>query len=184
MANVVAVVAAGTQLTLLESDGASKIGAINQWVRVRTPQGQEGFAAAWYLESVPVATPTPVTEPVPVPVSEPPVSTSTPETPSTTPTPSVPSTPAAPVEPPKGEKKEDKLTVVVSSAVGTSGLRLRKTASKGGALIAVLKAGTRLTVLEPAQKAKAKIGKPNQWLSVRGPSNQRGYVGAEYVMLP
>jgi hypothetical protein len=109
------------------------------------------------------------------------MSTSTAETPSTTTTPSTPSTPVAPS---KEEKKEDKLTVVVSNAVGTSGLRLRKTASKGGALIMVLKAGTRLTVLEPAQKAKAKIGKPNQWLYIRGPSNQRGYVGAEYVSLP
>jgi hypothetical protein len=111
-------------------------------------------------------------------VSEPPVSTSPPETPSTTPI------PAAPAEPPTEEKKDDKLIVVVSSAVGTSGLRLRKTASKGGTLIAILKAGTRLTMLEPARKAKAKIGKANQWLYVRGPNNQRGYVGAEYVTLP
>jgi hypothetical protein len=184
MANIVTVVPAGTQLTLLEADGPSRIGAINQWVRVRSPQGQEGFAAAWYLEALPEATPAPVTEPIPVPVSEPPVST--PETPSTTPTPSmpsVPSTPSTPVEPPKEPKKEDKLTVLVSSAVGTSGLRLRKTASKGGALIAILKAGTRLAVLEPAQKAKAKIGKPNQWLYVRALNNQRGYVSAEYVTL-
>jgi len=112
-------------------------------------------------------------------VSEPPVST--PETPAATPTPSVPDSSA---ESPKEPKKEDKLVVVVSSAVGTSGLRLRKTASKGGALIAVLKAGTRLTVMEPVKKAKAKIGKANQWLYVRGPGNQRGYVGAEYVTLP
>ena len=48
----------------------------------------------------------------------------------------------------------------------------------------VLKAGTRLTVIESAQKAKAKIGKTNQWLYVRGHNNQRGYVGAEYVTLP
>jgi hypothetical protein len=96
----------------------------------------------------------------------------------------VPSTPTpTPVEPPKEEIKEVQLTVVVSSAVGTSGLRLRKTASKGGALIMILKAGTRLTVLEPAVKAKIKIGQPNQWLYVRGPSNQRGYVSAEYVSL-
>jgi len=178
MANVIASVPAGTQLLLLESDGASRIGAINQWVRVRTPQGQEGFAAAWYLEKVPEATPAPVTEPTPGPVSEAPVSTpETPSTPSSTTTPSEPGTP----EPPREEK--DKLVVVVSSAVGTSGLRLRKTASKGGAMVAILKSGTRLTVLEPAKKAKAKIGKVNQWLYVRGPNNQRGYVGAEYVAL-
>ena len=174
MANVVEVVPAGTQLTLLEADGASRVGAVNQWVRVRTPQGNEGFAAGWYLEPVP--------EPAPIPVSEPPISTPTPETPSE---PSTPPTPdSTPVEPQKEENKEDKFTVVVSSAVGTSGLRLRKTPSKGGALITILKAGTRLTVLEPVQKAKAKIGKANQWLHVRASNNQRGYVGAEYVSLP
>jgi hypothetical protein len=163
VANVVTSVPAGTQLLLLESDGASKIGGINQWVRVRTPDGKEGFAAAWYLEKVAEAAPAPVTKPAPGPVSEPPASTS--ETPSAPP-------------------KDDKLTVLVSSAVGTSGLRLRKTPSKGGALVAILKAATPLTILEPAQKAKAKIGKINQWLYVRGPANQRGYVGAEYVTLP
>jgi hypothetical protein len=145
MANVVAIVPAGTQLTLLELDGARKVGGVNQWVRVRTPQGQEGFAAAWYLEAVPA--PEPVTEP------------------------------------PK-EEKEEPLTVVVSDAVGTSGLRLRKSPSKGGALIAILKAGARLTVLEPMARAKAKVGKANQWLHVRGANNQRGYVSAEYVTLP
>ena len=175
MANVVAVVPAGTQLALLELDGAAKIGAVNQWVRVRTPQGQEGFVAAWYLESVAEAPPTsPAAEAAPVPVSDLPVPMET----------ETPVTPAPPLEPPKEEeKKDDRLVVVVSSAVGTSGLRLRKTASKGGALITVLKAGTQLTVLEPAQRARRKVGRVNQWLHVRGPGNQRGYVGAEYVTL-
>jgi hypothetical protein len=183
MANVVLSVPAGTQLLLLESDGASRVGAINQWVRVRTSQGQEGFAAAWYLEKVAEATPAPVTEPVPVPVSEPPSPIpETPSAPSSTTTPSVPGESSTPGGLPKEDK--DKFVVVVTSAVGTSGLRLRKTASKGSSLVAILKAGTRLTVLEPAQKAKAKIGKVNQWLYVRGPNNQRGYVGAEYVTLP
>jgi hypothetical protein len=173
MANVVAVVPAGTQLILLELDGTSKIGAVNQWVHVRTPQGQEGFAAGWYLETVTETPSVPVTEPAPTPVEEPPD------------VPSTPSTPSAPVEePPREDKQDEKLTVVVSSAVGTSGLRLRKSPSKGGALIAVLKAGTRLTVLDPAKKAKTRIGKPNQWLQVRTSNNQRGYVSAEYVALP
>ena len=175
MANVLAVVPAGTQLILLELDGTSKIGAVNQWVRVRAPQGQEGFAAAWYLEAVAESPPMPVptAEPAPTPVDELPVSA--PETPSP---PSVPSTPL-PVE----EKKDDKLTVVVSSAVGTSGLRLRKSPSKGGALITVLKAGTRLIVLDPAKKAKSRVGNANQWLHVRTSDNQRGYVSAEFVSL-
>jgi hypothetical protein len=163
-ANVLEVVPAGTQLILLELDGTSKIGAVNQWVRVRTPQGQEGFAAAWYLESVAQTAPAPG----PTPVVEPP-------------TPEAPSTPVTPPEPPQ---QDDKLIVIVSSAVGTSGLRLRKIPSKGGALITVLQAGTRLTVLEPAKKARAKIGIANQWLHVRTSTQQRGYVSAEYVTLP
>jgi len=184
MANVLAVVPAGTQLILLEVDGTSKIGAINQWVRVRSPQGPEGFAAAWYLEPVTESGPVLIAEPAPTPAKEPPnppSTSSTTETPSAPSTPSLPSTPAGP---PKEEKVDDKLIVVVSSAVGTSGLRLRKIPSKGGALIAILNAGTRLTVLDPAQKANIKIGQANQWLYVRAPDNQRGYVSAEYVTLP
>jgi len=62
-------------------------------------------------------------------------------------------------------------------------LRLRKTPSKSGALMMMLKAGTKLTVVEPAKKAKTKIGKANQWLYVREPNGKRGYVGAEFVNL-
>ena len=179
MANVLAVVPAGTQLILLELDGTSKIGAVNQWVRVRTPQGQEGFAAAWYLETVTTSPPVPVPEPIPAPVNEPPAVPASP--PVTPPAPSTPSVPSIPAEPPK---EDDKLSVIVSSAVGVSGLRLRKIPSKGGALLTILKAGTRLIVLEPAKKARAKIGTANQWLHVRTPEDQRGYVSAEYVTLP
>ena len=99
-------------------------------------------------------------------------------------TPETPATPSIPTEPPTEEKTDDKLTVLVSSAVGTSGLRLRKTPSKGGALITILKAGTRLRVLDPTKKAKARIGQANQWLHVRTPDNKRGYVSAEFVSLP
>ncbi len=45
----------------------------------------------------------------------------------------------------------------------------------------VLAAGTRLTVLEPAGNAKAKIGQANQWIQVSEPGGQSGYVGAAYV---
>jgi hypothetical protein len=51
-ANIVVVAPSGTLLTLLEADGDAKVGAVNQWVRVREPGGREGFAAAWYLEKV------------------------------------------------------------------------------------------------------------------------------------
>ena len=61
-ANVIITVPAGTELLLLESDGAAKIGAINQWVRVREPGGKEGYTAAWYLEAVPGSAPDPGTD--------------------------------------------------------------------------------------------------------------------------
>ena len=180
MSNVVAVLPAGTQLLLLESDGYARVGAINQMLRIRTVQGQEGFVAAWYLEKVSEGTPPVESEPASSPTNEAPVNespASVPVTPSPAPS-EPPQTPASP-EPPK----EDKLVVVVSNSVGSSGLRLRKTASKSGALIMVIKAGTRLTVVEPAGKAKAKIGKANQWIYVREPNGKRGYVGAEFVRL-
>lgn len=185
-ANVLATVPAGTEMLLLESDGAAKLGAINQWVRVRTPQGKEGFAAAWYLEKVPQATPVPSPVAEPVPVTEP-ATPSTNEAPAPTPetssTPAPTTTPSAPPEPAEPQK-ETKLVVVVSDAVGTSGLRMRKVPSLGGALVTILKARTKLTVLEPASKAEAKIGQANQWLYVREPSGKRGYVSAQFVMPP
>jgi hypothetical protein len=163
--NIIASVPGGTQLRLQKPEEESKIGNPGQWVRVREPGGKEGFAAAWYLESVPEPEPEP--EPTPTPGDVPP----SPETPVP------PVTPPAPAEP-------GKLTVVVSEAVGTSGLRLRKAPSMGGALVMVLGAGTGLTVLEPAGKAKAKLGKANKWIYVREPGGKRGYVGAAYVRLP
>lgn len=177
MANVVASVPAGTQLELLDPNDLSKIGMPGQWVRVCDPESRQGVAAAWYLERVVATTPTPVTVPNPEPVSESPVSTST--QPSTTPV----STPGQPSTPAPAEPARDRLSVVVSDAVGTSGLRLRTSPSMGGALVKMLKAGTRLVVIEPAEKAKAKIGKAHQWIYVREPKGQKGYVGAEYVKL-
>ncbi|HEX5840559.1 MAG TPA: SH3 domain-containing protein [Anaerolineales bacterium] len=171
MANIIAVVTAGTRLLLLSEQDADKIGRAGQWVRVREPGGKEGFAAAWYLEQVAGTSPVPAPEPAPVPEEETP-----PPTPEPAPSPEEPPAPA-----PAGKKR---LTVVVSEAVGTSGLRLRKSPSKGGALIMVVKAGAELVVMEDAKKAKAKLGKANKWLSVREAGGKRGYVGAEYVRLP
>ncbi len=180
MANLVISVPAGTQLMLLDANDAAKIGQNSQWVRVREPGGKEGFAAAWYLEKAGGSTPSTTTTPTPSPVNEAPTSTSTTPAPTPASTPSTPSTTPSttPAEPPK-----DRLTLIVSDAVGTSGLRLRKTPSMGGTLIMVLKAGTQLTVVEPVNKAKQKLGKPNQWIYVREPNGNRGYVGAEYVKL-
>jgi hypothetical protein len=114
--------------------------------------------------------PVPGPTPDPVPGGETPAPT--PETPAPT--------PSTPQEPP-GSKR---LTVLVSEAVGASGLRLRKNPSKGGALVTVLRAGAELTVLEDQKKARAKLGRVNKWIYVREAGGKRGYVGAEYVRLP
>ena len=63
--NIIAHALPGAVLTLIEADGAAKIGAVNQWVRVRDDQNHEGFCAAWYLERIPVSNPTPPPPPVP-----------------------------------------------------------------------------------------------------------------------
>ena len=59
-ANIVDKVLPGTLLTITEPNGWTKIGGINQWVRVRTPNGKDGLAAAWYLDRVPGETYPPV----------------------------------------------------------------------------------------------------------------------------
>ena len=60
---------------------------------------------------------------------------------------------------------------------------MRKLPSKGAALVRMLKAGTKLTVIETIKNAKPKVGQPNKWIYVREPNGQRGYVAAEYVKL-
>jgi hypothetical protein len=53
----------------------------------------------------------------------------------------------------------------------------------GGTLVAVEKAGTALTALEPAEKVRAKIGKKGKWIRVSDPKRLQGYVAANYVEL-
>jgi hypothetical protein len=191
MANVVVVVPAGSLLTVIEKDGEAKIGAVNQWIRVRDGQGHEGFAAAWYLEKVQTSSPattTPSSQPS-TPVSQPAAPTTSPTTTkpaTTTPTTSPVSQPTSspqtqPATTPAEPIETKDMRVKVSSAVGTSGLRLRKTASMSGALVAVIPAGTILTVLDKPSKTRPKLGKAGQWILVRDSLKQRGYISAEFV---
>ena len=157
MANVVASVPAGTQLLLLESDGASKIGAINQWVRVRTPKGKEGLAAAWYLERVPGET-------------YPTTTSSTTETPGGA---TSHATEPAPSSPPQ----KSKLVVQVKK----SGLPVYATASTKGQAISTEKTGAKLVVVEETGKAVSKIGTAGKWLNVKATNGKRGFVDAGSV---
>jgi hypothetical protein len=87
----------------------------------------------------------------------------------------------APVPPPASEPR--KFQVAVRRSVGSLGLAVRAVPSRGGARVNVEKAGTRLTVLEPASSGLAKIGVDGQWLSIKATNNKRGYVAAQYVEL-
>jgi hypothetical protein len=180
----VAIEPPGANLRLLEAEdvAAPKLGVYNQWLHVRDEADREGYVAAWYVETGPTVPPaddgeetgstSPVPsesegEPEPEPEETEPVST--PEAP----------VPPVPVEEP--EEETETLTLYVSQSAGDAGLRLRKTPSMGGALVTVLKAETALTVLEPADKARAKIGKKGKWIHVSDPKRRQGYVAANYV---
>ncbi|MBN1452356.1 MAG: SH3 domain-containing protein [Anaerolineales bacterium] len=175
--DTVAIEPPGALLRIVEpvSVALPKIGVYDQWLKVRDGQGREGYVAAWYVEAGPTVEGTqepPIAEPAP---------TSTPE-PTPEPTPPVP-VPTEPVSENEGEPEHAALTVYVSQSVGEAGLRLRKTASLGGALVAIEKAGAALTVLEPADKARAKVGKQGKWIHVSDPERLQGYVAADYVEL-
>jgi len=197
----VAIEPPGVDLRVLESAEVAtpKIGVYNQWIKVRDGQGREGYVAAWYVEAGPTVEGAEETDTTPVPVEEP-VSeveeeaTSQPEvetesTPPSTPEPPVPPAPVTP-EPvsegegePVPEPETETLAIYVLQSVGDAGLRLRKTASMGGALVAVEKGGTALTVLESVEKARAKVGKKGKWIHVSDPERRQGYVAANYVEL-
>ncbi len=164
--DTLAILTPGADLRIVEplEVALPKIGVYDQWIRVRDGQGREGYVAAWYVEAGPVvlppSAPGKAEEAAAAPITE--ASTGKSE--------------AKPVP-----SKVEKLIVYVSPSVGGSGLRIRKTASKGGSLVAVEKAGAALTVLEKSQKAKSKIGMAGQWLHVSNTRGQRGYVAAEFV---
>jgi len=156
-ANIVDTIPAGALLTVIEPGGWTKIGAINQWLRVRTPKGKEGLAAAWYLERVPG-------EIYPTTTS----STSEPAEGTTS-----HSTEPAPASPPQ----KSKLVVQVKK----SGLPVYATASTKGQSISTEKTGAKLVVVEEASKATAKIGAAGKWLNVKATNGKRGFVDAGSV---
>jgi uncharacterized protein YgiM (DUF1202 family) len=75
-----------------------------------------------------------------------------------------------------------RLTVTVSTTIGTANLRLRSAPDTSSSVIANLSARTSLVVLEPAAAARLKIGVVNQWLNVSAPGGKVGYVAAWYVV--
>lgn len=150
-----------TQLNVIEDKNSTlaKLGVNNQWIYVRDPQGQQGYVAAWFVEK---STVTSGSTPVPTPAP-------------------VPSTPAPSTPPPASQPQ--RFQILVLQSVGANGLRLRQQPSMGASLVAVEKAGATLTVIEPVDKATAKVGVAGQWINVRDPNGSFGYVAAEFVQL-
>ena len=161
LANLIESVPAGTLLALLEADGESKIGAINQWVRVRTPSNKEGFAAAWYLEKV-ATTPAPTPQPSPSP----------------SPTPQPNPHPEPQPAPPPVNDPVTRLKVVTRSSA-----KIYDRASVKGKVVSTQAAGSVLACLEAQDVARPKVGVKGQWLNVRYATAKKGYVQADLVEL-
>jgi len=88
--------------------------------------------------------------------------------------------PAPTPAPPSPTPVPSPLTVLVSSQA-SAGLRMRDQPNTNGNILKVLMPGTLLNVLEPANIARPKIGINGQWLNVKEPAGQAGYVAAWYV---
>ncbi|MGE5072108.1 MAG: C39 family peptidase [Anaerolineae bacterium] len=162
----------GVRLNVIEpkAGALAKLGQSNQWVFVRDPNGHQGFVAAWFVQAVSAPAVPPTSTP-----ATPPSTPSAPATPPASPGPSTQSTPPA--------SGPERMQVQVISAVGIAGLSVRQQPSLGATMVNVEKAGARLTVVEPLEGARAKIGQPGQWLAVKATNNKRGYVMAQYVQL-
>ena len=65
--SLVTTVKAGRQLTVLDpaANARDKVGKQNQWLKVRTPDGKEGYVAAWYVTLDDAAPGTPAAGPAP-----------------------------------------------------------------------------------------------------------------------
>ncbi|MFZ6027601.1 MAG: SH3 domain-containing protein [Chloroflexota bacterium] len=127
----------GAELTIAETNGQSKVGVNNQWLKVKDPQGTEGYVAAWYV--VLAGNPNP---------------------------------------PPKTTPPPDSGPLVVRTTTEDVALRSQPVVSDT-TLVRRLALDTRLTVLEAG--AESKIGVVNQWLKVKDPQGNEGYVAAWYV---
>jgi hypothetical protein len=147
--NIITNIPAGTRLLLLETDGPSKVGAVNQWVRVRTPNGMEGFAAAWYLELV---------------VQE---SPGTPTDSGSTESPSTEETPGPVSEPPANG-----IQVRVRGIISSLRIRSSKDVTSNANVVTAVAAGTILTLVDAFEEAK--IGEANQWVRVRDANGNEG----------
>ena len=123
----------------------------NQWIHIFTNSGLQGYTAAWYVARKAGTPPAP---------------------PSDTPPPTEPPVQLPPPKPITG------FTVVPT----TDGLAFRSsTVLSAATLIKRLSLNTTLSVEEPEDQARGKIGVNGQWLKIKDATGKIGYVAAWYV---
>ncbi len=138
-------------------------------------------AVAWYQCSIGAS--------VPAPIPSTPSAPSAPSTPSTSSTPSTPSTPSTtpsshpapstPSTPLPAPTMTDLVLQVLATA--TAGIKLHTMPSADSTAHYAEMPGIPLSVIEDKLAALSKIGQSNQWIYVRDPNGQQGYVAAWYV---
>jgi len=136
-----------------------KLGKEGEWLKVRTPEGVEGYVAAQYLKALNVPFPDPMP---PTPALQPVV-------------PVVESTPA-----PAAVEVVAEADAPLYVRPTMDGLRVRETPVDGHPIGQVATKHA-LQVLESAESARAKIGVEGQWMKIRTPDGLEGYIAAWYV---
>ncbi len=128
-------------------------------------------AVAWYQCSAGAS--------VPIQVPSTPSVPATPSVPSVPATPSTPSVPSTPATPPAAPVTTDLVVEVIATA--TAGIKLHSAASADSTADFAEMPGVPLSVIEDKAGALAKLGQTNQWIYVRDPNGEQGYVAAWYV---
>ncbi len=95
------------------------------------------------------------------------------------PTPSTPTTPTPPSTPLPPPVATDLVVEVLATA--TAGIKLHTAPSADSTADFAEMPGVPLSVIEDKAGALAKLGQSNQWIYVRDPNGQQGYVAAWYV---
>jgi hypothetical protein len=150
---LVTVLPAGSRLRVLDDPDAakSKVGQNNAWLWVMDRQDREGYVAAWFVALE-----------AGEPQAEEAENDSSDES----------NIPEIEIEP---------LTVYVSSLVGIGGLRMRSEPNTSSRMVKALTRDTPLIVLDDPGLAQTRVGQFNQWLHVREPLGEEGYVAAWFV---
>lgn len=137
-------------------EARDKVGTEGEWLHIRTPDGTEGFVAAWFFTvyQEPTASPTPPT-PEPQPQPEP-----------------APEPEPAPV--PEPAPPDQRILLVTPT---DDRIRVRSRPVDGDPVVSVSR-GDVVQVIEPYDVARNKVGMHGQWLHVRADDGAEGYTAA------